>query len=665
MRHGYGDYHKNDVRVGRPAFIGLVFMFAGTLVVGGTLGARIALASPSPDASGAPTPGATPSVAATATPSPAPPNGLRYSGDAFVSFADHAQSGPGLTPPEGPAFAAGSPLSPMTPYDVFSSAPDSPGIAGVGQFDLRADYSSPALKASATIGAAYATGSIQNAAYWGANLLPALNPHLGSTALPYQIAFTTHAGQDDGSAARVSLLSGSLGTHDGVLNVRGGWFDLVQSDAFVFAPPPLTNVTPNIGLQPAESLGTGPPALEVWPAAPPGLPLDGADLVGHTGVATLEVSNASLPALPGTSARLTLGSLVLDHGEGTRWSADFLHVSTGGATLSTTTMFGAGAMTKPGPQGPLPMSQLGGQQQTVAGLRGAFHAGRRVDAVVEIGQAWYNAQDVLEPGTQKPGGFYHAGASDSFGRAKIGLDLYRFEARYASAILPYGAPENVWSVAWSWPGVWLKSNYQLANNTTIGSNRQGYRISYALDHGAIDIHAAYAQYWQIDPAVLSTVNQVGFVEGFFLPQDDGAGTSGVMHQYALWTAWHPRVGDLIIDYVNDTEHRDFLPGHPQDAVSYQAPQVVFTFAHAFGKRAIADAGFGNYAMRGSWAFGALTNVDYQQSTFFAGAQYAETQHAFVLVQYRLSNFTGLPSQPGGPSPDFSGGVFVLEQRYHI
>ncbi|HEY6357993.1 MAG TPA: hypothetical protein VIX35_07090, partial [Vicinamibacterales bacterium] len=227
--------------------------------------------------------------------SPAPTYGIRYSGDGFVSFVNEAFAGPGLLPPEGPAFAAGSPLSPMTPYDVFYSAPQTPGNGGVAQFALRAAYSGPRIDASASLGLAYATGSVQTNAYWTENLQATLNPHLGSQALPYQIAFPTHAGQDDGSAARVSLLSGSIGTHDGSLNLRGGWFDLVQSDRFVFVQPPLTNVTPAIGVQTAESLGNGPPTLDSWPAAPPGLPLDGIDLVARHGIATLEITNAALP----------------------------------------------------------------------------------------------------------------------------------------------------------------------------------------------------------------------------------------------------------------------------------------------------------------------------------------------------------------------------------
>jgi hypothetical protein len=605
------------------------------------------------------------SADATPSPSTAPNYGIRYSGDGFVSFVNEAFAGPGLSPPEGPGFVAGAPLSPMTPYDIFYSAPQTPGNGGVAQFSLRAAYASPGINASASLGLAYATGSVQTNAYWTENLLATLNPHLGSQALPYAIAFPTQAGQDDGSAARLSLLSGSIGTHDGSLNLRGGWFDLVQTDRFVFIQPTLTNVTPAIGMQTAESQGNGTPTLDSWPAAPPGLPLNGLDLVARRGIATIEIFNAALPALPGTSARLTLGSAVLDHGEGTRWSADMLHLSTGGDFLNSTTMFGAGAMTVPGPQGPLPTSSLGGQQQTIVGLRGAFHATRWLDATVEVGRAWYDAQHVLEPGTQAPGGFYHAGVSHPFGRAAVYADFYRWEPRYATAILPYGIPENVWSVAWSWPGVWLKSNYQLADNTTVGTNRQGFRIRYTLDKGPIEIHAAYAQFHQIDQSIAANSNQVGFVEGFFLPQFNDAGTLGEQHQYALWAAWHPAFGDLTLDYVNDTEHRDFVPLHPEDAVSYQAPQVVFTYSRAFGKRAIADIGYGSFAMRGSWAFGPLTNVDYQQSFVFTGAQYAESPHAALLVALRHANFTGLPSEPLGPSPAFNGSLVIVEQRYHI
>ena len=601
------------------------------------------------------------------TPAPsqsAPPRGLQYALDGFTSFVDQAMGGSGVVPPEGAGFAAGSPLSPMTPYDTFSSAPAVSGIASVTQLDATATYFASRFNASATLGAAYSAGSVQNAAYWSENLLPKLNPHLGSTLLGYQVAFPTHAGQGDGQAAAVKLLSGSVATNDGALQLRGGWFNLAQTDRFIFLQPTLTNATPSLGVQTAESLGDGPPTLSAWPAQPVGLALDGIDFVARRGVGTLEIANAALPALPGTAARITLGSVVLDHGEGTRWSGEALHVATGGEFLNTTTMFGANAMTNPGPQGPLPSSTLGGQQQTIVGLRGAFHVARAVDATVELGRAWYNADHVFEPGTNAPGNFVHAVLARGFGRNNVAAEFFRFEPRYATAILPYGAPENVWSCAWSWPGPWLKSNYQLADNTALGVNRQGVRLRYSLQDGPVQLRASIAQYRQIDQAVLSNVNQVGFVDGFFLPQFDNLGTSGVAHQYALWTAWHPAFGDVILDYVNDTQHRDFTPAHPEDAVSYQAPQVVLTYAHRFGKRALAAAGYGRYAMRGSWAFGSTTNVDYRQGVAFIGAQVAQSDHAVLLVQARHIGFNGLPSQPGGPLPNFSGTQLVIEQRFH-
>lgn len=617
---------------------------------------RAATPSPAPS---------TPSSPPAPTTSTTPSHGFQFTLDAFTSFIDQAVSGSGVVPPEGAGFAAGSPLSPMTPYDTFSSAPDISGVASLTQMNASAFYAGARFSVSATMGIGYSAGSIQNAAYWTENLLPPLNPHLGSTLLPYAITFPTHAGQDDGHAAALRLLSEAIGTNDGALRLRGGWFDLSQTDRFVFVQPPLTNVTPSIGIQTAESLGDGSPALESWPSPPPGLPLDGVDIVAHRGIATAEIANASLPALPGTSARVTIGSVVLDHGEGTRWSGEMLHLVTGGNFLSTTTMFGANAMTNPGPQGPLPSSILGGQRQTVVGLRGTFHVTRAVDATLEIGRAWYDADHVLEPGTTVPGGYYHAALSHAFGRAGLTAEYFRFEPHYATALLPYGAPENVWSVAWSWPGPWLKSNYQLVDNTALGVNRQGIALRYSLEKGPIEVRASYAQFRQIDQALLSNVTKVGFVEGFFLPQLDSAGTSGVAHRYGLWAAWHPGFADITVDYVNDTQHRDFTPAHPEDAVSYQAPQVVVTLSHVFGKHAVADVGYARYAMQGSWAFGSATNVDYRQGVAFAGAQVDQSARAALLLQVRQTDFNGLPSQQGGPSPDFRGTSLVIEQRFHV
>jgi len=553
----------------------------------------------------------------------------------------------------------------MTPYDTLSSAPTTPGVAGIAQFVLTTQYWGRTVDASLQSGLGYVDGSITNAAYWSEPLLPTLNPHLGSQALPYSITFPTHAGQDDGTNTRGSILEGSVGAHDGAWQLRGGWFDLDQNDRFVFVQPPLTNVSPSILAQTAESLGNGAPTLAGWPSLEPGSSLQGVDLTLHEKSTTLEVTNAALPSLPGTSARMTLGSIVLDRGEGTRFSADLLHLATSGNDIATTTLFGEDAKLNPGPQGELPSSTLGGQEQTIAGLRGAFHWTASFDGVVEVGRAWYAANQVVAPGTAQPGGYYHIVFSHTARRATTAIEAVRFEPRYATAILPYGAPENIWSVAWSWPGVWLKSTYQLADNTIVGANRQGYRLRYALNGGPLEIHAAYGSYDQIEQATIDNATQTGFVEGFFLPQLDGTGTLGHMHQYAAWVGWHPKVGDITLDYVDDTMHRDFVTSEPQDSVTLNAPQVVLTMSRPLSTSALASVGYGRYAMRGSWAQGSLTNVNYGQDVWFAGAQLAESSHATILLQVRASAFSGLPSIVGGPSPNYHGSALIVEQRFHV
>jgi hypothetical protein len=599
----------------------------------------------------------------TPIPSPMPRLGWSNSLDGFASFVDQAAHGPGLQPPEGPGFANGSPLSPMTPYDTFASTPNTPGVGGVAQFILTTQYTGKRIDASLQSGVAHATGSVTNNVYWTEPLMPTLNPHVGSQALPYSIAFPTHAGRDDGTSTRASILGGSVGANDGAWLVRGGWFNVNQSDRFVFAQPPLTNLTPAVMVQTPESLGNGAPTLDAWPAVASALPLQGIDLTLHEKSTTLEMTNAALPSLPGTSARITLGSIVLDRGGGTRFSGELLHLATGGNDLNATVLFGAGAKLNPGPQGELPTSIVGGQSETIAGLRGAFHWAGPFDGLAEVGRAWYDTHKVLKPGTAEPGGYYHLALIRTSGHAMSSIEAYRFEPRYATAYLPYGVPENIWSVAWSWPGIWLKSTYQLADNTVIGPNRQGYRLRYAL-RGPFEARAAYGSYQQIAMATTDNGTKTGFVEGFFLPQRPGAGSLGQMHQYAAWLAWHAKFADLTVDYVDDTMHRDFQPAFPQDAVSLNAPQVVFAASKSLSKQTLLSFGYGRFAMRGSWAQGSLTNVNYAQNVAFAGAQLAESQNAVVLVELRSTAFSGLPSIVGGPSSNYRGTMLILDQHFH-
>jgi hypothetical protein len=598
------------------------------------------------------------------TPAPArtPSSGWQLTADGSLTFISQSTNGPGTLPPEGPGFAKGSPLSPLTPYDAFSSAPLTPGNAGITQFETTGTYTRDRFRASASVGFGYVDGSATNAAYWGEDLFPSLNPHLGKTALPFQILFPTNNHSDDASVARVSLLGASAGAADGSWTLRGGYFDLAQTNRFLFIQPTLTSVTPGFSLVPAESLGDGGPSQQWWPASEPGLPMYGADAMAHHGLATLELSDAQVPALPRTSARLTMGSLFIDHGNGIAYSLQALHVTTGGDLISTTTVFGADAHTVLGPQGELPISTLGGQRETMVGGSASFPIGPSTNVLAQIGEAWYDADNVIEPGTQKPGSYDHLAFTQRIRRGNLTVEGFYFSPRYATAILPYGTPENVWSAAWSWPGQWLKSNFQLVDNTAIGANREGVRVKYASGPGALQWRVEYENYRQILPSIFDNVNQTGFVDGFFLPQVDDFGTIGNQHQYAAWVSWTQRFGTLSVDYVNDQQFRPYIRPYALDYVNTVAPQIVITYSRPLSPRLLAAIGGGQYAMHGTWA---QTPVDFRQNIGFIGGEWQQSSMLGLFAEVRSSGFTGLPSMINGPSPDFHGAIGILEERLHF
>ena len=91
---------------------------------------------------------------------------------------------------------------------------------------------------------------------------------------------------------------------------------------------------------------------------------------------------------------------------------------------------------------------------------------------------------------------------------------------------------------------------------------------------------------------------------------------------------------------------------------------MLTLSRKLNKSARAAAGLARYAMRGSFGQG-YTNVDFAQRTAFAGLQFAESAHATALLTVRRSAFGGIPSRRGGPPPDFTGTLFVFEQRYRL
>lgn len=637
-------------------------LFAGALAVLSAAPASPVLAQGMP---------ATPSPSPSSAPSPSPsptqrPGTVRFAIDAHTTFVSEGTHGPGIAPPEAAGFASGDPLSPLTPYDVFSSAPLVPGNASESALYIRPVYAGRTFDAGLTLGVGYVRGSITNAAYWGESLIAPLNPHLGAQLLPYRVAFPAHAGQDDGTGFVASILSGRIATKDGNLALKAGWFDLAQSAQFVFVQPALTSAVPAIGMTTPESLGDGAPSLDAWQPSSPVLPLHGFDLVGKRGLATAELTSGALPSLPGTAAHMNMASLVVDHGEGTRYAAQYLHVATGGDLVSTTILYGGDQRIETSPQGPLPASTIGGQRQRIFGLSAAFHATKALDAIAELGHSTYDADHVAEPGTGRAGNYAHLGLARTTGRATASLDFYRNEAYYAQALLPYGVPENVWSIAWSWPGQWLKSNYQLINDFPVNIDRQGYRVKYELKGGnsPLDVRASYANFGQIEPITYANALQTGFVDGFFLPQPNDAASLGRQHQYGLFVGWHPAFADVTLDYAEDTMRRRAVPAHPEDTVSYDSPEVVLTLARRLNQNALVSAGLARYGMRGSFGQG-YTNVDFAQRTAFAGLQLAEGAHSASLLTLRRAGFTGIPSRLGGPPPDFTGTLLVFEQRYRL
>jgi hypothetical protein len=598
--------------------------------------------------------------AASPAPTATPRFALTVSGS--NAFIDQSTSGPGITPPEGPGFAKGSPLSPMSPYDWFTTAPVTPGVAGIAQYALSGQYSFADVKAEATIGIGGVTGSTTNAAYWSEPLIPNLNIHALSRAIPFAIVFPTHAGQDDASVLNANVLEASIAAADDSWRVRGGYFDLVQSDRFVFAPPPLTSATPSLGVATSETLGPGMPSIDDWPSSPTSLPLLGADAFVKHGATSVEITDALLPSLAGTSVRLTMGSLVFDRGDYGRFSFQIAHLWTSGDAISTTTYFGVDQQIYHTAQGRLFTSTLANQDQTVSGARAFFHPAKAWDALVELGRAWYAAGLVAQPGTSHFGNYEHYSLARHLGGDLATLEYHRFDPTYATIILPYGVPENIWSVAWSWPGVWLKSTYQLVDNTVVGANRAGFRFKYDHPSKRFEVHASYGDWRQLVPETPANASQEGFVDGFFLMQKNGFGTVGHDRQVGLYLAWHFPHDDLALDGVEDYLSRDADPGHATDTVAIRAPEFVASFAHHFSKSLIAVGGYGRYEAVGNWA---ITPVDAIYAIGFAGVQFATGPKSALLVEGRRYALVGLPSIVGGLPPTMRGTAFIVDQRIGI
>lgn len=602
-------------------------------------------------------------AASSPSPSPSATPGFSLHAQGSNVFVSQNESGPGLSPPEAPSFEAGQPLSPMSPYDWFTSSPQTPGNAGMLQYLLDANDRTPSLTLDAKIVIGAYGGDLNNLMYWSEPWLGSLDPHEGRSPIGYSINFPTRSGEgiEGGAAQAVLPYNASVASNDGAWKFNGGYINLTQTDTFVFNPPAVTNTDPSIGIATAETLGPGMPNVAAWTASPATLPLLGGDAVVTHGNATIELTDALLPVLQGTQARLGLGSYVWNGADGSRFSAEIANVTTSGAPIATTTFFGADQTIYPGAQGRLFSSVLANQVQTIAGIRGFFHPWRGDDALFELGEGWYHEGLASQPGTQKPGTYEHFAFTRHFNSvADAGIEYYRFDPRYADVILPYGVPENVWSVAWSWPGQWLKSTYQAVNNTVIGINREGYRAHADYTRGRFEAHADAYVWRQIDPATIANMSQEGWIDGFFLPQFNADATLGWQRQAGLYAAWHFPNDDVAIDSVWDRSYRPAVD--PIDFVSMNYPQIVGSIQHHWGKRMVAVAGYGRYSANGTWSTTPVLGI-YGEA--FVGAEWDFTSGQQLLIQVRRYGLTGLPSEPAGPPPTVRGTALIVDQRVQL
>jgi hypothetical protein len=577
------------------------------------------------------------------------------------AFIDHATGGAGQTPPEGAAFAAGQPLSPISPYDWFSSAPLLPGVAGQLQYQATGTYSTPHVVANASFVLSGVTGDVTNAIYWGEPLVGQLDPHEGHSYVPYVVTFPTHAGTNDASAGEITPYFFSLHAPDNRWAVTGGYVTPSHYDAFVFLPPGLTSVPPSMNEQTFES--TGPPVADLssWTHITSTLPLLGADAQGQIGDVTLEATDALLPVPPGTSARMTGGAAVLDRGDAGRYSLNVISVNTNGSAIVAPALFGADPAIHPGPDGGLSTSTLANQHQTIAGLRAFVHPFRGYDALAEIGRSWYGAGLVARPGTARPGDYQHYSLTRNFsGNEALGAEYYRMDPRYATAILPYGIPENILGNPWQYPGPWVKGTYQLVNDNFGGSNRLGYRVHGDFTRGRLETHAAAYEYRQIYPSTYDNLTQTGFVEVDYLALQPGDLTIGHTRGLNTYAAWHLDHDTFSIDYAHDLQHRDVMGDAAPDLVAIRYPQAVFAEQHSFSKRLIAVAGYGRFEAEGTWS---LTPVNDFYGMGFVGTEWDFGKGQQLFVQLRQFGLNGAPSIPGGPPPTLRGTAIVID--HHI
>ncbi len=606
------------------------------------------------------------SPAATPAPSPSPsaePKRLQVKIESYTSAINQQLVGPGTVPPQGAGFALGSPVAPGTPYDMFTRSPLVTGEGIHQAFTLTPTYAvDDKLDFSMTGGYGTVGGSGNVAAYWGDSMMPTLNPHLGMRVVTIPPAFPTHNGGDAVQGSRMSILNGSFSMHDGSGAFNVGWFDPHQTVPFVFAIPPWTNSPAQLMPTLREQLGEASPGADIG-IKPQILPLLGYDAWAKvTKNATLELMSASLPASPAAPARTNSASLIVTNGNQIAYTGEIASLTQAGP-IAAPVLFGTAATPFASAQGTYWTSTLFGQRMVVAGVGATFPA---FDSDLELrgGLSCYAANGAAVGSSNCTTGTYWYGRiHHGFRDFDLGLELFRFSAQYAPAILPYGQLENVWSIAYA-PRSWFDNMYQFVDNSRFGSNRQGIRATSNFLVGKVEVRLAGGIYGQIQPYDAAHATIAGFVEPYFTPQLTAAGgTLGTERHFDASLAWHPKFGDIRFDFTNMTMFRAATPGNPSESISMNYPAYVLGVSRQLSSRILGAAGVGRFAVDGSYDNIGPKNADLVENMIFVGAEYRSNATSEYHLQYRMYNVYGSPTTFAGPSPNFHGPQIIFEQIF--
>jgi len=627
-------------------------LFVAAFILVGLAGlAEPAGAQNAPPASAAPSPSPVPTTK--------PPSKFNLGIDTYTSGTNNQMVGPGTTPAEGPNFAAGMQPAPGTPYDMFSGGPLVTGEGLSQDFLLKPSYAvSPAIDVSTTIGYGSASGTGNVVNYWGDAIMPSINPNLGSRAFTLSPAFPTHNGQNSVNGTKLGFLSGSISEHNGNGALTVGWFSLHQNVPWALSQAPWTNVPFQLAPQLPQSIGDGPPTDDVLKEGPTQLPLSGADFWVKDDITTLEVASADLPAPSTSPARILTASLLQDHGGGLRYSLQVTGLNTSGPDTGTM-LFGGGATLVNN----VPLSTVQAQHMFVVGLGAAVPLGTS-DGELRLGYSCYNAVGAAISTTGCTGGNYYYGKlHHGFSKFDLTLEGVRFEPTYAPAVLDYGTLENVWSYPAAWPGTFLRGDYQLVDNSEVGANRQGGRISGTTIVAGVEVRLAFAQYSQVQSLDASTAFTPGFLEPYFLPQVTAPGTIGTEQHFEGWFNYRASWANVTLDLGQVNAWRPAPAGQPQDNVSMQYPSGVLTLSRDFGPKIFGAAGVGRFGLNGQFDTSGPNNASLAENLVFAGLELRSNGTTGYGVQWRLYSVNGSPTIPGGLSPAFHGPQILFYQRF--